>query len=227
MENLWIKELADEFVVIQWEKREDADGYRVYWSDKDTPTMKYRLMEETKDCVYTLHKATHVPHYFKVAAVREGKEQWVSRVLATPVKKVFQEHLEALGRGLVAVKVKNGIFLSWRMFLYEVEGYSSTGMTGADYAVFRNGREIARVADSTNYLDREGSQEDVYAVAPVICGERLEACQEVSVWEHEYLDIPIQAPEGATTTVSTVLIYLRGDKPLLIELEDNKSILWP
>ena len=211
MENLWIKELADEFVVIQWEKREDADGYRVYWSDKDTPTMKYRLMEETKDCVYTLHKATHVPHYFKVAAVREGKEQWMSQVLATPVKKVFQEHLEALGRGLVAVKVKNGIFLSWRMFLYEVEGYSSTGMTGADYAVFRNGREIARVADSTNYLDREGSQEDVYAVAPVICGERLEACQEVSVWEHEYLDIPIQAPEGGVTPSGQSYVYHAND----------------
>ena len=211
MENLWIKQLADEFVVIQWEKREDADGYRVYWSDKDTPTMKYRLMEETKDCVYTLHKATHVPHYFKVAAVREGKEQWMSQVLATPVKKVFQEHLEALGRGLVAVKVKNGIFLSWRMFLYEVEGYSSTGMTGADYAVFRNGREIARVADSTNYLDREGSQEDVYAVAPVICGERLEACQEVSVWEHEYLDIPIQAPEGGVTPSGQSYVYHAND----------------
>ena len=42
-----------------------------------------------------------------------------------------------------------------------------------------------------------------------------------------YSQAPVQAPEGATTTVSTVLIYLRGDKTLFIELEDNKSILWP
>ena len=42
-----------------------------------------------------------------------------------------------------------------------------------------------------------------------------------------YNETPIQAPEGATTTVSTVLIYLRGNKTLFIELEDNKSILWP
>ena len=42
-----------------------------------------------------------------------------------------------------------------------------------------------------------------------------------------YSQAPIQAPEGATTTVSMVLIYLRGDKPLFIELEDNKGILWP
>ena len=40
-------------------------------------------------------------------------------------------------------------------------------------------------------------------------------------------ETPIQAPEETTTTVSTVLIYFRGDEPLFIELEDNKSILWP
>ena len=42
-----------------------------------------------------------------------------------------------------------------------------------------------------------------------------------------YSQAPIQAPEGTTTTISTVLIYLRGDNLLFIELEDNKGILWP
>lgn len=48
-------------------------------------------------------------------------------------KKVFHEQLEQLNRGLVAVPVKNGIFLSWRLFLGEVSGYCDTGMTGTDF----------------------------------------------------------------------------------------------
>lgn len=211
IEGLQVKDLADQFVTIEWEKYEGAEAYCVYWADKNTKTMKYRKVAETKSCEYTLHKATHVPHYFKVAAVVNGNEQGCSEVLATPVKKVFQEHLEQLSRGLVAVKAKNGIFLSWRMFLYEVEGYSNTGMTGADYAVFRNGEEIARVADSTNYLDREGCEADRYAVAPVICGERLEACEPVKVWEHDYLDIPIQAPKGGVTPAGQEYVYHAND----------------
>lgn len=103
---LQVKNLADQYVTIEWENYKGAETYCVYWADKNTRTMKYKKVAEVSECEYTLHKATHVPHYFKVAAVVDGKEEELSEVLATPVKKVFQEHLEALNRGLVAVKAK-------------------------------------------------------------------------------------------------------------------------
>lgn len=107
------------------------------------------------------------PHYLRVAAVRNGEETECSDTLRTPVKKVFREQLERLNRGLVAVKTGNGIFLSWRLFLEEVSGYSDTGMTGTDFAVYRNGERIGTVMESTNYLDARGTEKDRYAVAPI------------------------------------------------------------
>ena len=138
-----IKNIAEDQVTIKWEPVDGATGYVVFWADKDSETVEYREMGQTTKCAYTLHKATHVPHYLKVAARKENTQLAVSKVLKTPVKKVFQKQLEKLNRGLQAVPVKNGVFLSWRLMLDEVDGYSETGLTGTDFFVYRNEREIA------------------------------------------------------------------------------------
>lgn len=138
-----IKEITDEKVVIVWDEEEGAESYRVYWADADTPTMKYRFMEETTQNRYELKKATHVPHFLKVSAVKNGEETACSEVLKTPVKKVFHEQLEKLNRGLVAIKAANGIFISWRLFLDEATGYDRSGLTGTDFYVYRNGEKLA------------------------------------------------------------------------------------
>lgn len=164
---LKIKQLEDDFVTLNWEADGEADCYRIYWADRDTPDMRYLLMAETTENEYTLQKATHIPHYLRLAAVQDGRERESSPVLRTPVKKVFHEQLETLNRGLVAIRVANGVFLSWRMFREEVTGWSETGLTGTDYAVYRGGERIALVADSTNYLDRDGKVTDRYRVVPV------------------------------------------------------------
>ena len=69
-----IKEIADDSVTVEWQSIDGAQAYRVYLADADTPTMVYKKMTETADCTYTLHKATHVPHYFKLSYVKDGKE---------------------------------------------------------------------------------------------------------------------------------------------------------
>ncbi len=209
--NLQIKEITEDKVVITWDKEEDEDCYRVYWADADTPTMKYRLMTEIKDNSYTLKKATHVPHFLKVSRVKNGVESVCSDVLQTPIKKVFHEQLEELNRGLVAIKVTNGVFVSWRLFLQEVKGYSQTGLTGTDFYVYRNGEQLALVTDSTNYLDTEGTQQDEYSVAAVCDGTIGEKCEPVKVWDKEYLDIPIQKPEGGVTPAGQSYEYSAND----------------
>lgn len=209
--NLQIKEITDEKVVITWDKKDGAENYRVYWADADTPTMKYRFMTETSENIYELKRATHVPHFMKVTSVKNEEESADSEVLQTPVKKVFHEQLEKLNRGLVAIKAANGIFVSWRLFLDEVTGYSNTGLTGTDFYVYRNGVKLALVTDSTNYLDTEGSEQDRYSVAAVQDGKELEACESVKVWEKEYLDIPIQKPEGGVTPAGQEYEYSAND----------------
>lgn len=119
--------------------------------------------------------------------------------------------LETLNRGLVAIKAKQGIFVSWRLFVNEVEGYSETGLTGADFAVYRDGVKIAVVSDSTNYLDKDGTVDSRYAVAPMVKGDEKECCESVTVWEKEYLDLPLRKPEGGVTPAGDCYEYRAND----------------
>ncbi len=208
---LSIKQITDNSVTVTWDLAEGADKYRVYWADADTPNMQYKCMAEISENEYTLNKATHVPHYMKICALKGDTAVAKSAVLETPVKKVFNEQRERLSRGLVAIPAKNGIFLSWRLFVDEVSGYTKTGLSGTDFAVYRNGERLALVTDSTNFLDRDGGKNDKYAVAPVRDGRELEACQSVDVWEKEYLDIPIKKPCGGVTPAGEAYEYSAND----------------
>ena len=153
--HLKISGIAEKFVKVEWEPV-SADSYKVFWADADTPGMKYKKVQESGECGYTLKKSTHIPHYLYVEAYKGGELVCKSETLKTPIHCRLNEQLEKLNRGLIAVKLNTGIFLSWRMLLEEVSGYGETGMTGTDYVVYRNGEKIATVTDSTNYLDKEG-----------------------------------------------------------------------
>ncbi|WP_370545250.1 rhamnogalacturonan lyase [Herbiconiux sp. VKM Ac-1786] len=79
--------------------------------------------------------------------------------------------LEALDRGLVAAATSDGVFLSWRLLKSEAYGANDTGLTGADFAVYRDGAKIADVTDSTNFRDPDGTAASSYTVAPVLGGQ--------------------------------------------------------
>lgn len=192
--NATVKEVRNDCVEIAWEPAKGAEKYHVYWADKDISTMKYQLVGDTKECSFVLKKATHVPHYLKVAAVKNETEYEMSNLVETPLKAVFHEQLEKLNRGLIAVKTDEGVYVGWRMFIDEVRGYSDTGLTGADYAVYRGENKIAVVTDSTNYLDTDGTLQDTYSVAPIIDGKEEERCKKVFVWKNNYIDIPMNKP---------------------------------
>lgn len=136
--------------------------------------------------------------------------------------------MEKLNRGLVAVKTNTGIFLSWRFFKKEASGYSSGGLTGCDFDVYRDGKKIATVTDSTNFLDKEGNEKSRYKVKAVGSessfgsedvsssdghGKRDIFCPEVSVFEsgENYIDIPVQKPKGGVTPAGEAFEYTLND----------------
>ncbi|GIF73013.1 rhamnogalacturonan endolyase family protein [Asanoa siamensis] len=88
--------------------------------------------------------------------------------------------LERLDRGLVAVPTAEGVFLSWRLLRHEASGSSATGLTGADFHVYRDGRRVATVTDSTNYLDRDATASASYRVAAVVRGREIDRGAAVS-----------------------------------------------
>lgn len=103
--------------------------------------------------------------------------------------------LERLDRGLVAATTSEGVFLSWRLLGSEATGHSATGLTGTNFHVHRDGRRIATVTDSTNYLDKAGAATSKYRVTPVKGGPAATA----TPWATSHHDLPLQKPADGVT----------------------------
>ena len=96
-----------------------------------------------------------------------------------------QRVTDVVDRGLVAVSVSDGVFLSWRIFgeeYYDV-----------DYNLYRDGVKVnAAPLSVSNYTDVAGTPTSTYTVAPVVRGVEQEQSAAVKVWRQQYMDIPMQ-----------------------------------
>ena len=106
-----------------------------------------------------------------------------------------QRPTDRLGRGLVASKVDNGVYLSWRIL---AEEYYDT-----KYNVYRNGTKLnSQPLSVSNFTDADGSASNTYTVSAVVRGVEQSQCKAVNVWngykykqyttcESGYFDIPL------------------------------------
>ncbi|MEN0642197.1 rhamnogalacturonan lyase [Alkalicoccobacillus gibsonii] len=211
MHDLSVTEVTDNGVTLSWEKEEGAESYNVYWADKDTENMEYRLLDNVTDTTYTYERSTHIPHYFKIAPVIDGTEQETSNTVRSSIKKEFNPQLEELDRGVVAVATSQGVFVSWRLLKEEATGYSDTGLTGVNFHVYRDGSKIAEVTDSTNYLDAKGTEGSEYTVRAVKDGIELDESDPVNPWADGYYDLPLQKPEDGVTPAGEQYTYHAND----------------
>jgi hypothetical protein len=117
--------------------------------------------------------------------------------------------LEKLDRGLVAAATSDGVFLSWRLLGNEATGSSDTGLTGTDFAVYRDGTKIATVTDSTNYLDTTPGGE--YRVAAITDGDEAKKSAPVTPWAQAYTELKLQKPAGGVTPVGEAYTYAASD----------------
>ncbi|MDA1360468.1 rhamnogalacturonan lyase [Glycomyces luteolus] len=119
--------------------------------------------------------------------------------------------LERLDRGLIAAVTGDGVFLSWRLLADEVTGYNDSGLTGATFKVYRDGRKIATVTDSTNFLDEAGDADSEYKVVAVKRGWPIDVSDTVTPWSEGYLDIPLQKPADGVTPAGEAYRYKAND----------------
>jgi rhamnogalacturonan endolyase len=118
----------------------------------------------------------------------------VGLLLRLAVPAAAQRQMENLSRGIVAVK-QNGddVYVGWRLF-----GTDPESIAFNLYRIADSGEPVkvnaAPIAGATNYLDRgAGSGRALrYFVRPVLHREELTASAPASVWEDDYLEIPIQ-----------------------------------
>ncbi|MEU4407958.1 rhamnogalacturonan lyase [Streptosporangium sp. NPDC023963] len=119
--------------------------------------------------------------------------------------------MERLDRGLVATTTPNGIFLSWRLLGPEVTGAGRNGMLGTDFRLYRDGRPIATVTDSTNYRDVAGTPASGYAVAPITRGKEGRKSTAVRPWSESFYDVPLRKPADGVTPVGETYTYAAND----------------
>lgn len=210
-----ILNISEKKVTVCWEPVSAADGYRMYWSDRDGKTVKYRMIKEITDVsetVFTLEQDTSRPHYLKLVKVVNNEEMDEQNIV-TPVTYIKKEQSEELKRGLIAIANTEGVFLGWRLFKNEVVGSNEKGnsLIGMEFNVYRNGSRIARVSDSCNYLDRDGKKTDTYQVAPVWQESEYELCDPENVHEEQYIDIPLQRPADGITPAGDSYTYAAND----------------
>ncbi|MFB6319716.1 autotransporter-associated beta strand repeat-containing protein [Saccharicrinis sp. FJH54] len=105
-----------------------------------------------------------------------------------------QRKMEALDRGVVAVKKGNGVYLSWRIAANELRNVG--------FNIYKDGVKVTDepIYESSNYTDVNGTSDTHYAVAAVVDQTEQEKSDEVSVWGGQYLEIPVVAINGRWDT---------------------------
>ncbi|MEK4461437.1 MULTISPECIES: rhamnogalacturonan lyase [Paenibacillus] len=112
---------------------------------------------------------------------------------------------EKLNRGLVAVKVSSGVFVSWRLL--------GTEELSVSFNLYRNGTKVnvTPITDSTNYQDNAGTTSSSYTVRAIVGGIEQSDSPAANIWANNYLDVPIQIPAGGTTPDGVSYTYSAND----------------
>lgn len=97
-----------------------------------------------------------------------------------------QRKMENLGRGLVAVKIENGVYLNWRITGQEWRGTS--------YNIYRDGIKIndAPITGASNYIDTGGALTSKYKVSSINSGLEQTSNAEVTVLPQARINIKMK-----------------------------------
>lgn len=97
-----------------------------------------------------------------------------------------QRAMENLDRGLVALQVQEGVYLSWRITAPEWYGTS--------YHVYRNGQRISDspLAGASNFIDTGGNAQATYSISALKDGVEGSPSKPVAVLTRNYLSIPLR-----------------------------------
>ncbi len=116
-----------------------------------------------------------------------------------------QRQMEKLDRGLLALKVSNGIFISWRILGPEWKDVS--------YNLYRGSEKLNTepITGASNFLDESGTLESTYHVRAIVTGTERESSDTIKAWEQSYYDIPVRDIPGGYELNDASVGDLDGD----------------
>ena len=126
-----------------------------------------------------------------------------------------QRHMEYLNRGLVAVTKSDQVFLSWRIFA------TDTGQVA--FNLYRNDSRVnpGPITGISNYLDPSGSAQDIYTLE-TLADTVSEWYGPVTVWAQNYLQVPMQTPDGYSPNDASVAdLDGDGEMEIIVKMEGS------
>ncbi|MDE7420613.1 MAG: T9SS type A sorting domain-containing protein [Muribaculaceae bacterium] len=98
-----------------------------------------------------------------------------------------------LGRGVLAVKADNGVFVSWRSL--------PTDDAKLAFDIYRDGVKINEtpLTKKTNFTDPEGTVDSKYTIKAMLDGDVKESANANQVWASDFMKIHLDRPAGGTS----------------------------
>lgn len=117
----------------------------------------------------------------------------------------YERTMENLDRGVYAVEVNGGVFVSWRLLATEYG-------TDISFDVYRNGAKVndKPITSKTNLVDAAGKAGDVYTVVKTQGGKTYEGAQ-ATASSKNYLSIPVQKPDPQPDINGDSVAYTLND----------------
>lgn len=115
-----------------------------------------------------------------------------------------QTYIEKLSRGVVAVPMEKGNFVSWR--------FLSTDAPNTSFNILRDGDVIAsNLSSKTNFVDADGTPQSRYSVQTLVGGNVEDTSDEVQTWDKPYLSVPLIRPTDQTMPDGRTCSYTPND----------------
>lgn len=113
--------------------------------------------------------------------------------------------MESLNRGLVAVKVEGGVYIGWRLFGTDPEEIT--------FNVYRDNQKVNQtpIKTSTNFLDINGASDSTYYICALLDGVEQLPSEKATVWDTNYLTVPLNKPEGGISPDGIEFTYHAND----------------
>ncbi|WP_341281884.1 S-layer homology domain-containing protein [Paenibacillus sp. FSL H8-0537] len=206
-----VSEAHDETVKIGWEQPQDPafKETRVYLKNEDTSLTRVDTVPAGKYISTIAGLSNGTTYSFVVKGAYEYVGEAVSEssgiaISETPIK-LAPRQMEALDRGLVAVKETDHVYVGWRLLGTDAEDIA--------FNLYRDGVKLnsTPITGSTNYTDVNGSSSSTYNVRAIIGGVEQTQSETVDVWDTNYLNIPLEKPEGGVTPDGVAYTYSAND----------------
>lgn len=196
-------EVEERSVTLKWDANDNILCYNIY---RKTPLGLSKLIGSTKEPLYTDDEVlTCAPYEYTVEGITTSGTV-TAKITTTVNAKMPKPYMETLGRGAVAFKTRDGIFISWRLRGWEYE-------KGITFIVFRNGERITDkpIEDCTCLLDKDGKSGDEYTIKAVKDGKAEKDGATVTALSTEYIPIKIEKPDNYISPRGHVYEYFASD----------------